>query len=239
MKRYVVRGTVAAALVGAALAGCGEQKEPASRNATATAASPSGGGSPSASVSPSPSAGGSSTAGASPAPGRNAATKDGRVGAPGTACAMPVSFELAPDWKPKPAPRPAADSPLASWTKQGPFDLVCEIDAKPAGHLGYLRTWVQNTSTGTPRAALESFVGSQRNASKATYEEIEAGPLPAAEVVFETYSKLLDESKQEHALAVVTPRGTLVLHLGGLDTEEHREMLPAYELAKGSMRLAS
>ncbi|MFD7539702.1 lipoprotein [Streptomyces sp. NPDC001251] len=223
MKRYVARGAVAAALAGAALVGCGEQQESASRNPSPAAGSTSG----------------TSTAGTSPAPGRTAVTKDGRVGAPGTVCVMPVSFEPAPDWKPKPVPRLAADSPLASWTKHGPFDLACEIDAKPAGHLGYLRAWVQNSSTGMPRAALESFVGADRTASRATYRETKAGSLPAAEVVYETYSKLLDESKQEHALAVVTPRGTLVLHLGGLDTQEHQDMLPAYELAKRSMRLAS
>lgn len=56
---------------------------------------------------------------------------------------------------------------------------------------------------------------------------------------YETYSKLLDESKREHALAVITPSGAVVLHLGGMDTNEHKEMLPAYELAKQSLRVNS
>ena len=43
-------------------------------------------------------------------------------------------------------------------------------------------------------------------------------------------------SKEQRALAVTTKRGPVVLHLGGLDTEEHRAMLPAYELAKRTLR---
>ncbi|GGY29931.1 lipoprotein [Streptomyces xanthochromogenes] len=169
-------------------------------------------------------------------PARPSTAAGGSVGATGSACALPASFDLVAKWKPKAV---AAGSPLAGLAQQGPFRMACEIDAKPAGNIGFLRAWTGTASSGTPRAALESFVGADRTASRATYKETRAGSLPAAEVVYETYSKLLDESKQEHALAVVTPKGTLVLHLGGLDTQEHRAMLPAYELAKGSMRLAS
>ncbi|WP_406508256.1 lipoprotein [Streptomyces sp. NBC_00212] len=205
--RNVVRGAVALALAGAALTGCGEEKA-----APSAPAKPSQGG---------------ATA---------TAAKGSAVGAAGSACTLPVAFDLAAKWKAKPVEPEAADSPLAGLSKQGPFTMACEMDAKPAGNVGFLRAWTEDAKSGTPRSALEAFVGANKNASKATYEEIKAGSLPATEVVFETYNKLMDESKQERALAVVTPKGTLVLHLSGLDTQEQTEMLPAYELAKSSMK---
>ncbi|MFD7342498.1 lipoprotein [Streptomyces violascens] len=226
MMRNAVRGAVAAALAAAVLAGCGEEKE-------STAAQ-----SPSASAKPSPSRGGGSTAKATPSQAGGPAAKDGMVGAAGSACTLPASFDLAPKWKPKPV-QVEADSPLAGLAKQGPFTMACEIDAKPAGNIGFLRAWTEDAKSGTPRAALEAYVGADKTASKATYKEIKAGALPAAEVEYETYSKLLDRSKRETALAVVTPKGTLVLHLGGWDSEEHDQMLPAYERAKTSMKAAS
>ncbi|GAA2445938.1 lipoprotein [Streptomyces mauvecolor] len=212
MKRNVVRGAMAVALAGAVLTGCGDGK-PASSSPSSGPAKPSQGGA--------------------------TAAKGSAVGAAGSACTLPAAFDLAAKWKAKPVAPDAADSPLAGLGKQGPFTMACEMDAKPAGNVGFLRAWTEDAESGTPRAALEAFVGANKNASKATYKEIEAGALPATEVVFETYNKLMDESKQERALAVVTPKGTLVLHLSGLDTQEQTEMLPAYELAKSSMRAAS
>lgn len=212
--RNATRGAVALALAGAVLTGCGEGK-PAS----------------SASSSPSSPAG--------QAKGGAAAAKGGSVGAAGSACPLPAVFDVADKWKAKAVQADPADSPLSGLTQQGQFSMACEIDAKPAGHLGFLRAWTGTATTGTPRAALEGFVGANKNASKAAYKETKAGSLPAAEVVFETYSKLMDESKQERALAVITPHGTLVLHLSGLDTQEQTDMLPALELAKSSMKAAS
>jgi len=37
---------------------------------------------------------------------------------------------------------------------------------------------------------------------------------------------------------VSTADGPVVLHLGGMDTAEHTAMLPAYELAKQTLRTA-
>ncbi|MFD5348217.1 lipoprotein [Streptomyces anulatus] len=36
--------------------------------------------------------------------------------------------------------------------------------------------------------------------------------------------------------AVATPDGPVVVHLGGMDTEEHTAMLPAFELAKKTLK---
>ncbi|MFI1104950.1 lipoprotein [Streptomyces melanogenes] len=171
------------------------------------------------------------------ASGAPAASGAGTVGGAGSACPLPVVFATADHWKAKAVKLDG--TALDALAQQGPFTMACEIDAKPAGNIGFLRAWTSTAKEGTPRAALEAFVTADKNAGKAAYTEIKAGSLPAAEVVYETYSKLLDESKQEHALAVLTPGGAVVLHLGGMDTGEHKEMLPAYELAKKSLRANS
>ncbi|WP_317453552.1 lipoprotein [Streptomyces sp. CBMA152] len=212
--RNSVRGVAAAAMAAAVLTGCGGTKDSADKP-TATPATASSQASDRATSAP-------------------AAAGDAVVGSAGSVCPLPVTFTIAAKWKAKAVKLDG--TALDALAKQGPFTMACEIDAKPAGHIGFLRAWTSDAKGSTPRAALEAFVTADKNASKATYREVTARSLPAAEVVYETYSKLLDESKQEHALAVATPSGPVILHLGGMDTEEHKEMLPAYELAKKSLR---
>ncbi|WP_329116543.1 lipoprotein [Streptomyces sp. NBC_01353] len=156
------------------------------------------------------------------------------LGAPGTACALPVSFELAENWKPKAVTVSADDEIAAALGKQGPATMVCEIDAKSAGNIGFLRVW--SAGKGPAKAALEGFVKAEKNASKVVYNEIAAGGTPATEVTYTVYNKIMEESKEERAFALSTPKGTVIIHLGGLDTQEHREMLPAYELARSSVK---
>lgn len=76
-----------------------------------------------------------------------------------------------------------------------------------------------------------------RTPAKITYTDIEAGTLPATEVGYTISSELLDGPQKKRAFAVSTPRGPVVVHLGGLDSAEYEEMLPAYELAKRTVRL--
>ncbi|MET9593648.1 lipoprotein [Streptomyces sp. NPDC006516] len=162
--------------------------------------------------------------------------KGGTLGAPGSACELPVTFDLAAGWKPR-AVEVEPGSELAELGRQGSATMVCEIDAKPAGNIGYLRVW-QGKGAGTaPRAALEDFVAGDPNATGASYEETEAGSVAAAEVTYTVDIELLDEQKTERAFAVATPLGPLVVHLGGLDSQEHEEMLPAYELARKTLKL--
>src|SRR5437762_392000 len=63
-----------------------------------------------------------------------AAPRAAQVGKPGTPCVLPVSFDIAKSWKPAALPDGVA--------KQAGFTLRCEVDGKPAGHLGFLRVWV-------------------------------------------------------------------------------------------------
>ncbi|MEU6165666.1 lipoprotein [Streptomyces tanashiensis] len=155
------------------------------------------------------------------------------LGGPGSACALPVSFALAEDWKPE-AIKDPEDPEFAALTRQGPAVVRCEVDAKPSGNIGYLRVWT--AGKGPARTALEAFVKAEKGSSKASYRETRAGALPATEVTYTVYNELMEESKEERAFAVSTPKGTVIVHLGGLDTGEHRAMLPAYELAKSTTK---
>ncbi|MDN5381412.1 MULTISPECIES: lipoprotein [Streptomyces] len=172
--------------------------------------------------------------------GATAARSGGSVGARGSACVLPVTFDIAADWKAKAVDRPAGDSSAEEITdallRQGPVTAACEIDAKPAGHIGFLRVWTGDPDTGDARTVLRAFVAAEGSVSKETYRPFRAGGLEGVEAEYVRTGELLDEPKQEHALAVSTPKGPVVLHLGGLDTEEHRQMLPAYELAKRTLR---
>ncbi|MFF5497297.1 lipoprotein [Streptomyces aquilus] len=169
----------------------------------------------------------------------------GAVGGAGSACLLPVGFDLAAEWKAEAVDGSTADAAgtapvdedLASLLRQGPVSLVCEIDAKPAGNLGFLRVFTGEAGErdADARAVLEAFVTAQDGAEKAKYGTFEAGGLSGAEVAYLATSELLDETKRESAFAVVTPDGPVVVHLGGADTEEHQDMLPAFELAKKTL----
>ncbi|MFD7865795.1 lipoprotein [Streptomyces sp. NPDC059783] len=167
-----------------------------------------------------------------------AAKAGGAVGAAGSGCELPVVFDLAEHWKPKAVAPVEADDPLAALSTQGPVHMVCEIDAKPAGHIGFLRVWQGRAgASATPRSVLEGFVKADENASKVAYREVTSGKTAVTEVTYTLHSEVMDESRPARAFAVATPNGPVVVHLGGLDATEHRGMLPAYELARGSVRL--
>ncbi|MET9416329.1 lipoprotein [Streptomyces klenkii] len=171
------------------------------------------------------------------ASGKKAEWKDGgRIGDAGAVCEFPVSFEVAKAWKPKGLDAEGAKF-LSKWLGHPSFKGACEIDAKPAGMIGYIRVWTSERTDMSPRQALESFVAEEKHVTGKEFSDTKAGDLPAAEVVYEQKSPLLDESKREQAFAVTTPKGVTVVHLGGLDNSEHKEMLPAYELAKKTTKL--
>ncbi|MBT2418967.1 hypothetical protein J7F01_37575 [Streptomyces sp. ISL-22] len=185
--------------------------------------------------------------------GDTAVKSGGTIGAAGSACELPVSFDIAEYWEAEAvdagaAKEKAADSSADSEEsefaqeiadailRQGPVTAACEVDAKPAGNIGFLRIWTGEPGDDDARAVLEAFVAAEGGTSKAKYRTFEAGGLSGVEVEYLHTSKLLEETKEESALAVATKQGPVVIHLGGFDTDEHRDMLPAYELAKRTLR---
>ncbi|MGN9792002.1 lipoprotein [Streptomyces sp. OZ13] len=162
----------------------------------------------------------------------------GSVGAPGSACPMPVTFSLAADWKPERL-ESDKDSEFAAVLDQGPVTLVCEIDAKPAGHIGFIRVWVGAEAGDDTRKALQAFVADgAKERTDEVYKETKAGKLAATEVTYINKNEFFDDPKKERAFAVATPRGLVVVDLGGFDSQEHEQMLPAYELAKRTLRIS-
>ncbi|MFB0620224.1 lipoprotein [Streptomyces sp. AGS-58] len=199
--------------------------------------------------------GASSTAPASASASASASAKagpsGGTIGAAGSACELPVRFHIARHWKAKSIaagnePGEGSDESdgdlggaLAdSLLRQGPVTAACEIDAKPAGNIGFLRVWTGRTGDADAGGVLRAFVAAEDDVSKATYHSFTTGGVSAVEVEYLCTSKLLEETKRESAFAVSTPGGPVVLHLGGMDTEEHEEMRPAYDLAKRTLELA-
>jgi hypothetical protein len=201
----------------------------------------------------------SATASAEAAGDSDTAVKSGgTIGAAGSACELPVTFDIAQYWlaeavdsgteKDKSADSgdgsaDAGDDELAqeiadALLRQGPVTAACEIDAKPAGNIGFLRIWTGEPGTDDARTVLEAFLAEEDGVSKAKYSAFETGGLAGAEVKYLVTSELLEETKEEAALAVTTKQGPVVLHLGGMDTDEHRTMLPAYELAKKTLRVS-
>ncbi|MFD0151398.1 lipoprotein [Streptomyces sp. NPDC055721] len=210
----------AALLVGGVLAGCGEVEPlPEVTQGARPTAAPATAAPKATATSASPS---SAVAGAS-------------LGGPRTACALPVSFTLAEQWEPE-AIKDPENPEFAALMRQGPATVRCEADAKPAGHVGYLRVWTAE-GKGPARATLEGFVKAEKGSSAAVYRETKAGALPATEVTYTVHNEVMEETKEERAFAVATPKGTVIVHLGGLDTAEHRAMLPAYELARTTLKL--
>ncbi|MEU0598558.1 lipoprotein [Streptomyces sp. NPDC006393] len=227
------RGAVAAAvLLGGALTGCSQASDDDGHRAsrTPTTATDTG------------TADTSTGAGAEASGG--VARRGGSVGAAGSACPLPVSFDVAADWKAKAVDANAggdsaeAEAFADAFLRVGPVTATCEIDAKPAGNIGFLRVYAGKPGSGDARSVLRAFLADEGDVSKERYTPFTAGGLDGVQVEYLHTSKALDESSKESALAVVTPKGPVVLHLGGLDTEEHDQMLPAYELAKRTLRPA-
>ncbi|MEU2872406.1 lipoprotein [Streptomyces olivoreticuli] len=223
-------GAAAAVLTVGVLTGCSSAAD--KETAASAPASPS----PSVSAPASASAPAAKGAGKSDGGWKKA---DTRIGDAGTACELPISFEAVKAWKPTGLSREDGEL-LGKFSGHKTFRGACELDAKPAGNIGFIRVWTADNMTDkSPRQVLEAFTSEVKQVSDQQFSDIKAGELAAAEVVYKVKTILADEPKPERALAVTTPKGVTVVHLGGFDAQEYQEMLPAYEQAKKTVRLAS
>ncbi|MEU8824182.1 lipoprotein [Streptomyces sp. NPDC048636] len=166
------------------------------------------------------------------------APKGPKLGDKGTACELPVRFSLEKSWKAK-AVDEAVQKQIGPLAKQGSVTLVCEIDAKPAGHIGFMRIMTGTKGTaapgGTSRALMKEFVADENFESKVRLREVKAGDLPATEASYSVTDLSAGAVLPQRALAVMTERGGVVIELGGIDAEEHKAMLPAFRLAKKTL----
>ncbi len=225
MRSSVVRGVLAAAMTCGLVAGCSD-----------------GGG-------------GTSGGGGKSGGGAGAAEQAGTVGAEGSACELPVTFGIAAKWKPsaiETTPDPDADGELADMLSdeemaelleglavRGPVMARCEISAKAAGKTGFLRAYVEEPDAGAdPRTVLEGFVAEADGHADEKYTSFKAGSAEAVEVVYSELDPLFEEKRTTRAFAVGTPQGTVVVALGGSDQGDKKVVLPAYDLAKESLRVS-
>jgi hypothetical protein len=158
------------------------------------------------------------------------------VGAKGSACELPVTFELAASWKPK-AVKMDPDSPLAELARKGPLTMVCEVDGKDTGDIGFIRVWSDAKAKGSPRESLLTMMSGEK-VKKSVLKDLTLGGAQAAEVTYDKYSEATEEFRTERAFAVRTPRGAVVVTLGGFDAQE-QGMVSAYELAKRTLAVNS
>ncbi|MEU9126278.1 lipoprotein [Streptomyces sp. NPDC048506] len=165
-----------------------------------------------------------------------------KLGDKGTACELPVHFTLATSWKAEAITQATVDR-MGPLGHQGPLTPACELDAKPAGNIGFLTVWSGTKGAaapgGTSRALMKTFVGAENFESNVKFRETKAGGLPATEASYTVTDLAAGEVRPERALAVMTKHGGVVLHLGGLNTGEHKAMLPAFELAEKTLGLTS
>ncbi|MFC4068342.1 lipoprotein [Actinoplanes subglobosus] len=161
------------------------------------------------------------------------------IGAKGSACELPISFQTAADWKAKPIDLKKLGE-LAALAKVGDFTVVCEVDAKPAGNIGFLRVHVADGLSGAPAEHLQEFVKAsigKKEASNTEIADVQIGAAQAAEASWETLDKEYDMRSKYAAFALNTKAGIVVVMLSPLDEGEFTGMQPAYELAKKSVKI--
>jgi hypothetical protein len=201
------RVAVLAALTLTATAGCAEKTEPVAAPAPST----------SATASP--------VAGGAPwydevAPAAAATT----IGAEGSTCPLPMTFSMPGKWK--------ATAVKVDF-KAGPARLVCELDAKPAGHIGFLRVWrIEGPKPLDPQETVDKFLAEYaKDAKDRHYRRTKAGTLDSFET---TWTK---DGERERAILVSTLYGQVLINIDSADDEEYAGILPAYLLAKSTAAL--
>lgn len=166
------------------------------------------------------------------------------LGAADSACSLPVTFGLLPLWKPE-AVDLAGLGELADLYRNGPFEAVCEVDAKPAGEIGFLRVYTAPGRTGSSREHLEAFIAGESpearragnlEVTKTDYRDLTLDGRPATEVTYETHNKSLGHWSKYSAFALTTGESAVVVKLSPFGDDEYGDLLPAYELARSTVR---
>ncbi|NED98846.1 lipoprotein [Phytoactinopolyspora halotolerans] len=144
-------------------------------------------------------------------------------------CDLPITFDIPEKW--------TSETVLADHDfEQGGLMPACEVDAKPAGWLGYIRVWTGPADDAGQ--ALETFLAdSAGEIEEPETREIEIAGVPGVETSYVQFLPAVDERKRERAFAIMTGDEAAVVTVSGFDTEEYLGMLPAYILARETARL--
>jgi hypothetical protein len=207
-----VRVAIGAALLSGALAGCGAQLQPPTATAASVVATPHSGEPWYDEVAPAAAAG------------------------PVTACRMPVTFHLPAGWRARPVTPEGGriDDPA----RRGGATLTCEVDAEPAGHLGFLRVWTAPVTT-RPRPGLLAFLAADPDVTGVEYRDAMVAGRSAVEASYLRIDELHPEGRRERGLALRLGGSAVLLTVSGFDAAEFRAVLPAYVLARQTLAPAT
>ncbi|MFI0712284.1 lipoprotein [Streptomyces inhibens] len=156
------------------------------------------------------------------------------IGGAGSACALPVTFDVAKPWKAK-RTEPVNDN--SSWFH---FSHVCKIEAGTGEAKVTLSVYTSNGPVGdSPQKVMDSFQGAGlanygEYTSEYHYNKSKVASNPALEMDYRMSPPDLQIKPSRHRrLAVVTPKGTVVLSADGSESPASR----AFKLAKSSMKV--
>ncbi|MFV2101321.1 lipoprotein [Micromonospora sp. LOL_024] len=167
-----------------------------------------------------------------------AAVPAGTVGAAGP-CPLPVTFDLAQDWRAEAVEAPDPGNELGNavaeaLTRRGGSTVRCELDGR-AVVPGFVRVWIVD-GEGTPaRQALEAFVDAEEQVSEPQYRETRPGDLDVVEATWLSRRALTDSDVREWALAVQLGHRTVLVEASTTSFGEPVDVLPAYRLARDTL----
>lgn len=163
----------------------------------------------------------------------------GAIGGADSTCPLPVTFDRARGWAPERIADDAGkgEPALEALVRPGPFRVACELESPV--NVGYLRIYVGPTTLASedPEQVLGQFVKDLDEGIEPIFASFESGEgLVGTEVAY--VDILAGERVKRRAFLVAGTDGVAVVHVGGLDDEEHAGMLPTFELAKESVRVS-
>lgn len=165
----------------------------------------------------------------------------GAIGGADSACPLPVTFDRERGWVPERIvdTDDKGEAALGALLTPGPFRVACELESPV--NVGYLRVYVgpQRLASQDPERLLRTFVAELDEGVELTFSTSESDDgLAVTEVSYVEVREVLEERAKRRAFLVAGKDGVVVVHVGGLDDEEHAGMLPTFELAKESVRVS-
>ncbi|TDP98056.1 lipoprotein [Labedaea rhizosphaerae] len=143
------------------------------------------------------------------------------IGGTSGPCPLPVTMTIAKGWK-------AAGVPAGTGS-MGDAALACEVDAKPAGHLGFLRIYVTGSPV-EPKNLLKAVVAKSKQVNGEQYRESK----PGVELTY--LSDVGGDQVRSRAYAATVNGRTVLVVLDAFDSEEYDAMIGAYLLAQHTIR---
>jgi hypothetical protein len=147
----------------------------------------------------------------------------GSIGGKDSPCQLPIIFSVPANWR-------AEAVTVGKDAEIGGAVPVCEIDARPAGNIGFLRVWTI-ASTYPPQQVMDRFLDADGRSTERQYRRTKVGPLDAFEATY-----VEPGGGRKRAALVSSPHGPVLLALGGADNQEFEAMFPAYQLARQSAK---